>query len=156
MLPWRRKWLTRGAFISLIAMVGVAAANVSLLKDIFFPAETVTSAEVERIVAAALAQAAAQGALARGARQEGLYRQCGGGATIGPGRIKGAHASVPCPDRQLRGLCARVIITLAIHGVHRDLSHGPSGHQRDARRAEGGAASAGAAISRREGRLCLR
>ena len=69
-IPWRRKWLTRGAFISLVAMIGVAAANVSLLKDIFFPAETVTSSEVERIVAAALAQAAAQGGLQLGERDQ--------------------------------------------------------------------------------------
>ena len=60
-IPWRRKWITRGAVISFIAMAGVAAANVSLIKDVFFPTETLTASQVEQIVAAALANAGRQG-----------------------------------------------------------------------------------------------
>lgn len=60
-IPWRRKWITRGALVSVLAMVGVAAANVSLIKDLFFPAQTLTADQVEQIVAAALAQAGKQG-----------------------------------------------------------------------------------------------
>ena len=60
-IPWRRKWITRGALVSLVAMIGIGAANVSLVRDIFFPQETLTASQVEQIVAAALAQAGQQG-----------------------------------------------------------------------------------------------
>ena len=71
-IPWRKKWLTRGAVISFVAMLGVGAANVSLIKDIFFPSETLTAEQVEDIIAAALAKASLDGTELDDRSQESL------------------------------------------------------------------------------------
>lgn len=54
-IPWKRKWLTRGALISFLAMAGVAAANVSLIKDLLVDDDARIEKLVSEQIAAALA-----------------------------------------------------------------------------------------------------
>ncbi len=111
-IPWKRKWLTRGALISVVAMVGVAAANVSLIKDIFFPQDVVTSQEVEDLVAAALAQALTNGVDLDERGQDGLRdaltsilassnaEKAGARAALAEGRMSDAANSLADVARQ--------------------------------------------------------
>ncbi len=54
-IPWKRKWITRGALVSFLAMAGVAAANVSLIKDLLVDDDARIEKLVSEQIAAALA-----------------------------------------------------------------------------------------------------
>ncbi|MFC7292554.1 tetratricopeptide repeat protein [Hirschia litorea] len=54
-IPWKRKWITRGALVSFLAMAGVAAANVSLVKDLLVDDDARIEKLVSEQIAAALA-----------------------------------------------------------------------------------------------------
>ncbi len=72
-IPWKRKWITRGALVSLLAMIGVAAANVSLIRDMFFDNDVSTD-EVEDLVAREVAKILAQSGGQLDARSEDSLR----------------------------------------------------------------------------------